>query len=82
MNALAWLDAKCDENLPEAMTLAATAVTTLPDNAAAIDTLAEVNFHVGKYAQAVKLEERALAHDPDDKFMTDSAPDWAVASKQ
>jgi tetratricopeptide (TPR) repeat protein len=70
MNGLAWLEAKCDENLDDAQKLAAAAVNAVPDNSAAIDTLAEVNFHLGRYARAVELEERALKLDPDDAFMT------------
>jgi tetratricopeptide (TPR) repeat protein len=70
MNGLAWLEAKCDENLPEAMKLATAAVTAMPRNSAIIDTLAEVNFHLGDYAKSVELETRALSLDPDDPFMT------------
>ncbi|HUB27501.1 MAG TPA: hypothetical protein VL992_18900 [Tepidisphaeraceae bacterium] len=70
MNGVAWLEAKCDENLPEAMKLATAAVNAMPDNAAIIDTLAEVNFHLGNYAKSVELEKRALALEPDDSFMT------------
>ncbi len=69
-NGLAWLDAKCDENLDEAMKLATAAVASNPDNSAMIDTLAEINFHLGHPDKAVELETKALQLEPGDKFMT------------
>jgi len=69
MNGMAWLEAKCDENLPEALRLASSAVAADPDNSAMIDTLAEVNFHLGNFQKAVDLETRALKLTPGDTFM-------------
>jgi len=70
MNTIAWLDARCDENLPEALKQATNAVAALPDSAAFIDTLAEVNYHLGNYTKAAELETRALELNPGDDFMT------------
>jgi predicted Zn-dependent protease len=69
MNGVAWLEAKCDENLSEALRLATSAVAADPDNSAMIDTLAEVNFHLGNFSRAVELETRALKLTPGDTFM-------------
>jgi tetratricopeptide (TPR) repeat protein len=81
MNGLAWLDAKCHENLPEAERLATSAVTALPDSAAIIDTLAEVNFQIGKPEKAAKLETRALQLEPGDSFMTGQLARFRAAEK-
>jgi tetratricopeptide (TPR) repeat protein len=70
MNGVAWLDAECNENLPEALKLATSAVAAVPDSAEVIDTLADVNFHLGNAAKAVELESKALSLEPGDKFMT------------
>ncbi|MGA2231062.1 MAG: hypothetical protein ABSH22_09200, partial [Tepidisphaeraceae bacterium] len=69
-NDLAWLEAKCDEKLDDALKLATAAVTADPDDAAMIDTLAEVNYHIGKPAVSVQLETKALQIEPGDAFMT------------
>ncbi|WP_428939763.1 BTAD domain-containing putative transcriptional regulator [Fontivita pretiosa] len=69
LNELAWLCARCDQNLPEALELAQRAVMMEPDNPAYLDTLAEVHFRMGNAAEAVRLETRALELDPGDEFM-------------
>jgi predicted Zn-dependent protease len=82
MNGLAWLEAKCDEKLDEALTLATAAVTADPDDAAMIDTLAEVNFHIGKPAVSAQLETRALQIQPGDPFMTGQLARFKAAAKE
>jgi hypothetical protein len=69
MNEIAWLCARCDKNLPEAMQMASAAADAEPDNAAILDTFAEVNFHMNHPAESVKLETRALQLEPNDPFM-------------
>jgi tetratricopeptide (TPR) repeat protein len=69
-NDLAWLSARCDQKLDEALEMSKRAVAADPDNAAYIDTLAEVYFRLGNPAEAVKLETRALQIEPGDIFMT------------
>jgi Flp pilus assembly protein TadD len=69
MNNVAWLDAKCDENLGEALALATSAVNEMPRAAELIDTLAEVTFHLGHFQQAVALEKRAVALTPDEVLL-------------
>ncbi|HEY7087717.1 MAG TPA: hypothetical protein VH518_06475 [Tepidisphaeraceae bacterium] len=70
MNELAWLCARCGRQLNRAMDLATKAVAAEPDNSAFLDTLAEVNFHLGHADQSSKLEARALELEPGDTFMT------------
>jgi len=69
MNNLAWLCARCDERLEEALKLGQAAVAAAPENAAYLDTLAEVNFRLGRKDDAVKFETRALDLRPGDDFM-------------
>jgi tetratricopeptide (TPR) repeat protein len=82
MNGLAWLDAKCDEDLDEALKLATNAMTAMPRNSAVIDTLAEVHFHLGHFAKAVELEQRALALEPGDSFMSGQLARFKTAAEQ
>jgi tetratricopeptide (TPR) repeat protein len=70
MNDLAWLCARCDQKLTEALDLAQRAVAAEPFEAAYIDTLAEVQFRLGNAAEAARLEARALELEPGDSFMT------------
>ncbi len=69
LNNLAWLCARCSQNLPEALDYANRAVKTKPNEAAYLDTLAEVYFRMGNFAEAVKQEELALLLRPEDTFM-------------
>jgi tetratricopeptide (TPR) repeat protein len=68
-NDLAWLCARVDEHLDEALTLAREASEAQPDNAAFLDTLAEACFRAGRTDEAVLHETRALQLEPDNDFM-------------
>ncbi|HTW95301.1 MAG TPA: HEAT repeat domain-containing protein [Tepidisphaeraceae bacterium] len=80
-NDLAWLEARCDENVSEALRLATAAVNAMPRNAAFIDTLADVNFQMGRFRQAAQLEQRALSLTPDDVFMAGQLKTFQAAAK-
>ncbi|HEX4054301.1 MAG TPA: hypothetical protein VHX86_08550 [Tepidisphaeraceae bacterium] len=69
LNGLAWLCAKCNRNLPDARRWAQQAVALMPNNAAILDTLAEVNFRLGHSQEALQIELRAAKLEPDDPFM-------------
>jgi tetratricopeptide (TPR) repeat protein len=69
LNNLAWLCARCDERLEEARALAGRALALSPDNAAYLDTAAEVHFRLGRRAHAIRLEKQALRLRPDNSFM-------------
>jgi tetratricopeptide (TPR) repeat protein len=81
MNDVAWLDSKCDENLDEALKLATSATSARPKDAAIMDTLAEVNFHLGRYSTAVELETKALTLQPNDPFMEGQLARFKAAAK-
>ncbi len=68
-NNLAWLCARCNRRLDEAIKLADQAVAAEPDNSAYLDTDAECHFRASDKEQAVKLESRALQLRPHDAFM-------------
>ncbi|MGC4033766.1 MAG: hypothetical protein QM754_18945 [Tepidisphaeraceae bacterium] len=69
-NDVAWLCTKSDRHLKEATQWAEWAVTAQPNEAAFIDTLAEVRFRNGRAAEAVELERRAIAlHPTEGTFM-------------
>jgi len=69
LNGIAWLCAKCDRNLPEALVWAEKAAALSGGDAAILDTQAEVNFHLGHFDEAVRLETIASGSHPDDEFM-------------
>lgn len=69
LNGIAWLCVECDQRLDDAVRWATEAVAAAPDNAAILDTLAEVHFHLGQPAEALRLETRATQLDPSDDFM-------------
>ena len=69
LNGLAWLCAKCNRNLPDALRWARQAAALLPSNAAILDTLAEVNFRLGHPQDALRIELEAAKLQPDDPFM-------------
>jgi tetratricopeptide (TPR) repeat protein len=68
-NNIAWLSSRCDQHLSEAASYAQRALAIDPDNAAYMDTLADVQFRLGKVEEAVQLESRALIYRPEDEFM-------------
>ena len=81
LNELAWLCAKCDRNLPEARVWAQKAVKMAPGDAAILDTLAEVNFHLGRPDEAARIETQALNLQPDDPYMKKQLDRYAAAAK-
>jgi tetratricopeptide (TPR) repeat protein len=68
-NALAWICARSNRRLDEALAAAEKAVSARPTEAAYLDTLAEVKFRLGDIEDAISLEERALLGRPRDVFM-------------
>jgi tetratricopeptide (TPR) repeat protein len=63
-NNLAWLAARCNRQLEEALKHAFRAVQLVPDNPSYLDTLGEVYFQLGNFEQAVHCAEQCLAVDP------------------
>jgi tetratricopeptide (TPR) repeat protein len=69
MNEIAWLCARCNEHLDEALDLSNRAVAAEPSSAAYLDTNAEAHFRKGQAAEAARLEGTALKYQPGDPFM-------------
>ena len=82
MNQLAWLLARSNRKLDEALKLAGEAVRRSPASAGYIDTLAEVQFRRGAFAEAASLERRALGIDPSDEFMAEQLAKFEAAAKK
>jgi tetratricopeptide (TPR) repeat protein len=59
-NNLAWVSARCHRQLELASKHATQAVELDPDNGSYVDTLAEVQFHLGDRDKAIQLSERAV----------------------
>ena len=67
-NRASWLAAKCKRRLNEALGLSQRAVQLKPKHAAFLDTLAEVNFHLGHRDKAIELAKKCIELDPDEAF--------------
>jgi len=65
-NNLAWLAARTDRHLDEALALARRAVELAPQEAGYLDTLAEVHFRRGDVALAIELEKKCIEMDPEE----------------
>lgn len=69
LNALAWYCATADMFLDESLQAARRAAEQEPDNTAILDTLAEVQFRMGKVSEAIDTIQRAIALDPSDDYL-------------
>lgn len=81
LNNIAWLMARTNYRLDEALKYAQWATTAEPYNAAYLDTLAEIHYMRGNPAQAAELEKKALLLDPGDRFMTRQLEKFEAAAK-
>jgi tetratricopeptide (TPR) repeat protein len=66
-NNLAWMSARCDRELDNALKHALRAVQLDPDNCAYLDTLAEVHFRRGNVREAIRYARQCLEADPDNE---------------
>ncbi len=63
-NDLAWMSARCNRRLDEALQLAQEAIEFSPRTASYIDTLGEVHFRRGEIVKATACAERCLELEP------------------
>ena len=70
-NDLAWLYAKRQEKLDEALRLIGQALKLDPQNDAYWDTKAEVLFHLRRFAEAIEIEKSLISRNPDEKIYKD-----------
>lgn len=66
LNDLAWLCARSNRHLDQAVQWGERAVALVP-NSAYLDTLAEAKFRTGKIKEAIALETKALKDQPEDE---------------
>ncbi|MFO0942462.1 MAG: hypothetical protein U0930_17125 [Pirellulales bacterium] len=64
LNNLAWMYAKCDVKLDEALVLSKKAVDLVPSSATYRDTLAEIYFHHGNVDEAIETMRGCVKIDP------------------
>lgn len=69
LNSLAWYCATADVFLEESLAAAERAVALSPEDAGIIDTLAEVQFRLGRVDDAIATIDRALALSPNDPYL-------------
>ena len=67
-NNLAWLAARCNRRLDEALVHAEKATALSPDNPAYLDTLAEVHHRHGDTEKAIELARRCIELDTDREY--------------
>ena len=80
LNYLGYSLVERGEKMDEALAMIETAVATLPDNGAIVDSLGWVYFQLGRYDEAVMHLERAASLEPLDPVINDHLGDafWAV----
>ncbi|MEY4243636.1 MAG: hypothetical protein RLZZ245_1221 [Verrucomicrobiota bacterium] len=68
-NTAGWLASRARRNLAEAEKLQESALAMHPNQAAYLDTMAEIQFAMGKRAKAVEWSRRAINYRPDDAML-------------
>jgi tetratricopeptide (TPR) repeat protein len=68
-NNLAWMYARCNQKLDEALSHSQTAVDLAPNSAVLLDTLAEVHFRRGQVDKAIAAIQRCIELDPREAHM-------------
>lgn len=69
LNGLAWICATNGVHLDEALEAAKRASALEPKSPEILDTLAEVEYRLGRKSEAIETESRALALRPDDEYL-------------
>ena len=67
-NSLAWLVVRCGKSLDQALEHSRKAVELEPDNAAYLDTLAEIYFQRGHRAKAVEMMKQCITLNPKERY--------------
>lgn len=81
-NRTAWLAARCRRRLGDALAHAERAVELKPDNAAYLDTLAEVHLADKKYEQAIRLMRRCVEMAPDQELFRTRLAEFEESQRQ
>ncbi len=63
-NNLAWMYARCNQQLDNALKHAKIATELAPQSATLLDTLAEVHFRLGQQSQAIEVAQNCVRLDP------------------
>jgi tetratricopeptide (TPR) repeat protein len=68
LNNLAWVSARCDRRLEDALPLARKANELRPQTASYLDTLGEVLFRMGRREEAIACAEKCVKLSPQSSF--------------
>lgn len=71
-NNLAWMYARCDRKLDEALELAYRATSLSPRSAIYLDTVAEIQYRLGQPQQAIATVQDCLRLEPRDQHYQDN----------
>ena len=78
LNNLAWMYARCDQNLDEAFELAQKAVSIAQGSATYLDTLAEVHYRSGRVDAAIAAMEECVRIDPREQHYHENLERFAL----
>jgi len=67
-NNLAWMSARCNRRLDDALYHVRRALELVPDSSSYLDTLGEVHFRRGEVQAAIRCAQRCLELEPQNKF--------------
>jgi tetratricopeptide (TPR) repeat protein len=81
LNNLAWMYAKCERKLDEALKLAHRAVSLAPGSAVYLDTLAEVHFRDGRIEAAIAAMKECIRMDPREKHYLENLERFSQAGQ-
>ncbi len=81
-NNLAWLAARCQRRLDEALIHINLALELAPNSAQYLDTLAEVYFQQGHVDRAIETAKRCIELDPDNAFYQEQLQRFLAAKQQ
>lgn len=82
LNRFAWNAAKAGVALEEATDMALKAVALSDEEAGVMDTLAEVYYARGMYPEAISWIRKAIAKEPDDKYLQDQLAKFEKAAQE
>lgn len=81
LNTFAWLLVCTDNDLATAIEFSRQACSLIPDNAALLDTYARCHFRMGRVAEAIRIQRRALALEPYSRELQRSLEEFQAALK-
>ena len=79
-NNLAWMSARCNRRLDDALYHVQRALELVPENPSYLDTKGEVHFRRGEVEEAIQCAQRCLELEPQNKFFREQLRRFQQAS--